>query len=164
MAAVGHSKPMCGVEIVTTNTSFSDLNDGCLKEICEYLDLADLCVFTKVCNRFRKNAQTHFASTAYTVITEMEWGKLTARAKCSLLRNFGYMISSLAALSSRDNDDELIEMIIRYCDEAIDTLKLRCFTIDKENGQKMRPILVRLRMLAIIDCDCADSFFDMGTS
>lgn len=46
----------------TSDTVISDLNDDCLLEVFQYLDVIDLCAAADACHRFRQNAQAHFAS------------------------------------------------------------------------------------------------------
>lgn len=50
---------------VSTSNSDTDilvLNDDCLLEVFNHLDLTDLVSTADVCRRFRQNAQDHFAS------------------------------------------------------------------------------------------------------
>lgn len=96
-------------EIVMSSTTISDLNDDCLREICKYFSLSNLCVFADVCHRFKQIAQSHFQPLKLVAITKQEWEDLPRRNLYRLIRNFGESINSLLASSSKRSRNE------QYC-------------------------------------------------
>lgn len=156
IAASDQSSPTCGTIVI------SDLNDDCLREICEHLDLSALCVFADVCSRFKRNAEASFASLKLKAISKIMWENLPARNQYRLVRNFGASITSLAAVKKYDtNEDAIIDLILHYCVESLNALTLHYFGLNDEIGRKLRPLLLRLQKFGIIDCKCTDSFIDM---
>lgn len=146
--------------IAISPTTLLDLNDDCLREMCEHLDLRHLINLADVCHRFREVAQAHFHSMQLMEITKLvlEEEYLPIHR---LIRNFGKSISSLEGIRSDGRSKFLIETIMLYCGETLHTLTLDSFEIDEELGQKMRPLLLRLQTFGIIDCRCPDLFFKM---
>lgn len=148
-------------EIVMRTTTLLDLNDDCLREICSYFDLSQLCGFADVCERFRGIAQSHFQSLKLMEITKNEWNELRIRDVFRLMRNFGKSIRSLVEMEHYGKSELLIETIVRYCGDTLHTLTLKYFKIGEETGEKMRPLLLRLHKFGLIDCNCAESFWKM---
>lgn len=142
-------------------TTILDLNDDCLREICESLVLLDLCVFADVCIRFKQIAQAHFITKKLGDVTREDWCSLRNHARFSLLRNFGSSISSLTAVSSYRIDELFVEMMVRFCAGTLNALTLLYFRVDANTVMKLTPLLVRLQKFGTIRCTFGASVFDM---
>lgn len=118
-----------------SSTTIEHLNDDCLLEICQHLELSDLCTFADVCRRFQFIAKNHFGSVKSATLQQVKmivWVKLSNRTKCSLLRNFGPSINSLKIRGTKKNDLLWIEMITEYCSGTLNALTLDGFRFDEE--------------------------------
>lgn len=153
----GHTSSNCNEEITNPITILS-LNDDCLREICDYLDLPDLCSFSDVCSRFKPNAQAKFRSMKVRDVDKDLWIKLPDVTKYRLLRNFGPSITSLVAVALKRNNEYLVLMIIRYCGEALKALILHSFRINAYLGERLLSLISRLEKFGIVDCHCQPSF------
>lgn len=135
-----------------------DLDDDCLREICDYLDLNALCSFADVCSRFKQNAQAKFRSMKMRDITKDAWIELPDITKYRMLRNFGPSITSLVAVALKRNNEYLVLMIIRHCGEALKSLTLQSFRINAYLGERLLSLITRLEKFGIIECHCQPSF------
>lgn len=59
----GHPVERAGTEF--GSITLSDLNEDCLREILEHLDLRGLTSFADTCNRFSQVAQAHFPTSKF---------------------------------------------------------------------------------------------------
>lgn len=145
-------------EEIAPELSLLDLNDDCLREICDYLDLTDLCTVADVCERFKQAAQAKFRSLKVKDVKKDVWVDLPDIAKYRLLRNFGPSITSLVAVALKKNNEYLVLMIIRYCGEALKALTLHSFRINAYLGERLLSLIARLEKFGIIECHCQPSF------
>lgn len=156
-ADCGQSSGNCNEEIANTSTILS-LNDDCLREICDYLNLTDLCAFSDVCGRFKQNGQAKFRSLKMKSVDRDLWTKLPDVTKYSLLRNFGQSITSLVAVALKRNNEYLVLMIIRYCGEALKALILHRFRLNAYLGERLLSLISCLEKFGIVECHCQPSF------
>lgn len=153
------SSRICTEEIASpVATTIIDLNDDCLREICDYLNLAELCIFADVCRRFKQNAQAKFRSLKTKDVTKEVWIDLPDIAKYRMLRNFGGSITSLIGVALKRNNEYLVLMIIRHCGEALKSLTLHNFRINAYLGERLLSLIARLEKFGIIECHCQPSF------
>lgn len=139
-------------------TTIVDLNDDCLREICDYLNLTELCIFADVCSRFKQNAQAKFRSLKTKDVSKEVWIDMPDIAKYRMLRNFGASITSLIAVALKRNNEYLVLMIIRHCGEALKALTLHSFRINAYLGERLLSLIARLEKFGIIECHCQPSF------
>lgn len=113
-----------------------DMNDHCLLEIMERLELRDLCTMAEVCVRLKKLAQKFFASKyrqmSLTQLADPINGKCTMSKIRQLLYNFGYLIKSLTfdyKILHRMNADKtsqeeilVFAFVRKYCFDTIDEM------------------------------------------
>lgn len=108
-------------------TTIADLNDDCLREVFQHMDLDGLVTAADVCYRFRRIAQAHFAAKGD---KKLDFEKaLRARyfvsAECDLLwasktlRNFGEFFNSIRVFQSRSEvENRILALIARYCKDG----------------------------------------------
>lgn len=152
------------VESTPSVCTILDLNNDCLLEICEHLDLPELCSFADVCGRFKQNAQSYFELKKLGDTVGPDWCDLTNRARCSFLRNFGSSMSYLIVQGPIfDKYTEfVIEMIVRYCGETLKSLSLwNLSTHGGSVGTFQTLLSSRLEKLDVCHCNFAPSLFDM---
>lgn len=124
----------------TSTTNLMNLNDDCLREVFEFLELPDLCIVADVCVRFRSIARDHFGGSSHQPLKlHKACRNGETYAKClqriaAFFRNFEPFITSID-VSDIWNDGKLtwrnnisiIELIVRYLSETLRELKLRGF-------------------------------------
>lgn len=142
----------------TSEVTILDLNDDCLREICDYLDLMNLCAFADVCSRFKQNAQAKFRGMDVKDVDKHTWTELPDIAKYRLVRNFGQSITSLAAVALKRNNEYIVLMIIRYCGNALKSLTLQNFRINAYLGERLMSLVSLLDKFGITECHCQPSF------
>lgn len=155
--------PLCDprTKSIAKLTTIADLNDDCLLELCEYMDLSDLCTFADVCHQFQRIAGLHFGSVKCLALRHVDMNALdhlSVRTKCSFLRNFGPLFNSLQIEASGYNDQFWINVIMQYClgDGALAALTLNGCFIDEETGLKLPSLLHNLTTLRMERCIVAD--------
>lgn len=153
-----HAKIMCAEKVVN-ETSILNLNNDCLRTICECMDLLNLCAFADVCHRFQDAARAHFGSAKCTIFRDVnmiKWDESMKRVQFSFLRNFGPSINSLRVSSSGRNDKFLFDSIVRNCSGTLNALGMRRFNIDRETAQKLLSFILGLKELRMADCTVKD--------
>lgn len=160
----------------TVATNILDLNDDCLREICEYLGLNDLCAFGNVCTRFSDVSRAHFASSTFK--HTLVWNYSTT---CSMvnekykvntidfLRQFGALIESitvmgvnyLCGLSKTNDQNRILRLLNRYCSETLQELVLWNFYLTEDTALLLRPLLRSIHRLRIEKHSLCDLFLKM---
>lgn len=125
-------------------TTILDLNDDCLLEVFEYVELDDLCALADVCHRFRHNSQrrfiaaqndgTNMAQRFLTYYLSENFRKKDFLALSKVFRNFGPYIKSLNMEQQRwhwlwrDSYEsrKVSDLLNRYCYSG-SLIKLRMF-------------------------------------
>lgn len=111
-----------------------DLNDHCLLEMMERMNLCDLCTCAELCVRLKKLAQrffiTKYRKMSLTQLADSTTGKCTMSKIRQLLYNFGHLIKSLTidykVLNRRKADKTSQEEVLvfafvrKYCFATID--------------------------------------------
>lgn len=153
---LGQSSQMVVEEAETTSsTTILQLNCDCLMEVCQRMTSNDLCAFADVCHQFKQIARAYFTSSKLKHETHNVYRLVTS---LRILRNFGWLISSLETTCSNRDNDFLIEMLLRFCGDSLNALTLKYFHLDGISAETMRPLLLRLQKIGIIECRCSYSF------
>lgn len=148
------SKPV-NEERLTSTITITELNNDVLRDTFKYLSDSELNSVANVCYKFRSNAQAVFskryANTSYRVlIYGFQFHQLH-----STLRNFGLLINSMAiSFYIRDSEDlqKVVEVIVRYCGETLNELKLYQLTFDAKIILILTPLLARLGKMQLAEC------------
>lgn len=160
-------KLAAAVSSALRSTNILDLDEDCLRESFEYLDLSELAAVADVCTRFKHIAQTHFQTLKYKRINALriyeEKGMLGVS---KVLRNFGAYILSIDCdyfprVESRVIDPqkwlfverEFIKLACRYCIGTLQELKRSTGYLDDDLAQMMLPLMSQLKKLKLILCD-----------
>lgn len=143
-----------------------DLNDDCLREIFDYLNVLDLVSVAKVCPRFEAIAQARFSIKHKT----FDFHELYRAARIELhqhhlegfLERFGQFIVNLRVsyieIQTIDNDF-VLELISKYCKGRLDILKLENFELKGRILKKMRSLFARLQKIYLRGCTFTSPFF-----
>lgn len=137
-------------------TTILDLNDDCLREVFEFLNLKELTAAADVCTRFRQNAVPSARKKSKNLVLSMgsSWHDL------SQLRNFGAFITCVNVYAGgicpklREKiQKRFIELLNQYCTgESID-LNIRQFDITDEIALLLQSLLARVRKLEFYGCE-----------
>lgn len=119
-------------------TTILDLNEDCLREVFEVMELSDLAAVADVCSRFRSIAQAHFKAlrVKHLVFTELRENDAIIEEferASGLLRNFGAYAESIEVHGNGHSFvrnaavyvERLQQLIIRHCGENITKIQLR---------------------------------------
>lgn len=123
-------------KINAASLKMMDMNDHCLLEIMERMELRDLCTMAEVCVRLKKLAQKFFATKyrqmSLTQLADPINGKCTMSKIRQLLYNFGPLIKSLTfdyKILHRMNKDKtsqeeilVFAFVRKYCFDTIDEM------------------------------------------
>lgn len=162
----------------TPKTNILDLNDDCLREIFEYLELEDLCVVKDVCLRFKAISRAHVASKklfefenillwdySHTYSMVNQTNEVNTN---EFLRRFGAFIESLTLMSHNgirfttiSDQNRILESLNPHCVGTLNKLELWNFYIDAETALLVQPLLRGLRQLRLEKCSCFESFVKM---
>lgn len=155
-----------------TSTTISDLNDHVVREICQHLDDISLSTVADVSTIFRRNALAEFTVRNQTqclqIPLDLDEGCYYRRGKdfiglrqlLSVFRNFGPAIKWLNVSLYGWNFQNLrfqysqlvMQLIIQYCDQALNNLTLCGFMLTSDTTPKLRPLLLRMQQLHFIMC------------
>lgn len=155
------------------------LNDDCLQEVFEYLDLLELSAAADVCERFRQSAQECFARSKkdtldfyHDIYRPRDTFKKTLLKASSVLRNFGHFIAelnvdgNLSILQLREDQRKLFELFVRYYREvnadhcsSLKELYLSDFDLRIDFAHAMGPL--RLGKLSLKNGQIGGTFLDM---
>lgn len=143
-----------------------DLNDDCMREILEYLDLCELVAVADVCCYFRRIAQIHFSTTKYNHLEIATVHKVSGMSGVSkILRNFGAFIVSIDVqhmsdcfffnISNNDMEVErmsrietkIMKLIRQYCDGSLQNLKWDFSNLSDGIVSMMQPLISQLKTL-----------------
>lgn len=110
------SSDSCPLKSVTTNYY---LNDDCLREVFENLDVRSLCAIADVCVRFRQNAKLHFKSSEHCNSVDNSFFYASVEEELiqtsKLLRNFGEYIKTIAMQMNMEESSECNRSISVEC-------------------------------------------------
>lgn len=123
-------------KINATSLKMMDMNDHCLLEIMERMELRDLCTMAETCVRLKKLAQKFFATKyrqmSLTQLADPINGKCTMSKIRQLLYNFGPLIKCLTfdyKILHRMNTDKtsqeeilVFAFVRKYCFDTIDEM------------------------------------------
>lgn len=146
-------------EQIVDTTSFCDLNDDCLRTVCEYMHPVDLCTFADVCHRFRIAARANYQSPNCSLSKNLDLSAPDDSIddiKFNILRNFGASINSLTISACGKNDKFVIDRLVRNCSGTLNGLTMRYFNIDKKTGKKLMSLILGLKELRMADCKVED--------
>lgn len=112
----------------TKPTNLLDINNHCLFEILERMDLRDLCSIAEVCVHLKILAQNTFLKkyrmVSLSSLTDPITGKSSLAKVRQLLYNFGPLITSLTidedGLINREQYGKLLALVRKYCFETIE--------------------------------------------
>lgn len=162
------SKRICTIKVESASdddaTTVLDLNDDCLLKVFEYSNLLDLTSIADVCNRFKQNARDCFVYSKWTHLlstedfhTDGQYDQTLLKAS-KVLRNFGHLIVTFK-LTSKFQNDKLIELLIRYC-QNLKELEVSdyCLTL-LGDARLFEPLYKRLRKLTLQHCTLDLEFF-----
>lgn len=149
-------------DVPTTATTIYSLNDHVLREVFKHLNTAELCTVADVNTDFKRNARAEFShrnkAKCFTYSFERigNWKKYAVQLQrlFSILRNFGTVFRSMEIRLHRplrDPSRNLMKSIGRFC-PALMKLFLRDFRFTADSIPKMRPWLIRLKVLDMENC------------
>lgn len=163
-ASRNDSEPRNEVQIFQTisTTELLDLNDDCLGEIIQHLDVIDLCSVTRVCKQFRQLAELYFKRK----FSEFDFstvfaGRLISNEEASkVLRSFGHMIVSVTVsrevFHNHDTvghaEEGLLKDIVECCGKNVHTLTLRNFHFTSDAVDALNMLFKSLQSLSLVGC------------
>lgn len=170
-----------GSKISSTGaTAILDLNDDCLLEVFEYLDLLDLCSVADVCSRFRRNAKAcvKYSNKKYLCLTDDIKGDGDTmdqfmRKASKILRHFGASFATIdgnkmCRKHNRWSDESkvicrqrIMELIVKYCSGTLTGLAFSGIDLTDEMLRLIRPMLGRLQKLGLFEVTIGESFVNM---
>lgn len=158
-------------------TGILDLNNDCLRHLCNFFSLTDLAVVADVCVQFRDIAQAHFKTSKHKSLDLMEIFECAEDVDSvqngllfisKVLRNFGDSIVSIRAkgifirnLYRAKYSSQIIILISRYCSNGnLKELSLENFNHASSNfsAQNLRSLLKHLQSLALRHGKCTKAF------
>lgn len=147
------------VERVTTGeTNVLDLNDHCIREVFNHLELTDLVYVADVCSRFRYNARAHFATSKHTKLYLEVYGAKSKHLGISkTMRNFGAFATSISLFIHCGISDSKLHPIAtvttnsmrKHCTEKLTILNLTFLRMSAKIIRLLRPLFCHLKTLSI---------------
>lgn len=133
-----------------------NLNDDCIQEIFERLNVLDLCLVAEVCQRFKTNAQKRFAiqhkSFHFFEIVTLDSDRMNNFMEC-----FGPFVENLEVSSVFLHDEMgFPHMLMRHF-TSLNALTLHEFNLNDAIAEKLKPLFVRLRKLCFIECEVGNA-------
>lgn len=131
------------------------LNDDCLFEIFEYLNVVDLCTVADVCDRLKQSAQVYFSrfiknlDLRQNMFHRPDFPGWKFLIMPDILRNFGAGIEKFADRSARKYQKETLALLSSQYDEVLTHLTLSEYDMTDEVAWIIRPLLQRLQTLSI---------------
>lgn len=151
---------------VANDTPIPELNDDCLREIFDYLNVLDLVAVAEACPRFKAIAEARFSIEHKTFDSELLI-RAAGQTRVQLdhlegfLKHFGSLIMDLKVsffeLSTFGNN-VVLGLIAKYCRDTLIVLKLVGFELKGPIVQILRPLLTRLQKLYLLRCTFASAF------
>lgn len=149
----------CGVPVPA-------LNDDCLREIFDYLNVLDLASVAEVSPRFEALARERFSIKHKTFdfheFSKVRRTELRVHQLESFLQHFGPLIVNLRVSFievQTIGNNSVLEMISKYCSSGgLETLKLENFELKGKFLQKMRSFFARLQKLYLRGCEFTSPF------
>lgn len=148
-----------------------ELNDDCLHEIFDYLNVWDLVSVADVCTRFEQVAQTNFSKKHKTFefsdfVMEGTYAdkKLPARHMRQFFKHFGSLIVDLSisyyepVKLQRFTNFEILMAMVEHCGESLNVLRLFNFIGRGRIVTILRPLFGRLKKLYMDSCHVSDEF------
>lgn len=136
-----------------------DIDDDCIQEIFDYLDVMDLCSVAEVCERFRANAQRQFA-VHHKSLHFLEVATLNKHRMASFIENFGQFAKKLNV--SRHHLPRPITMcftnMLLWHFTSLEEVTLHRFTLDEKFAELLFPLFVRLKKLCLYECRISNAF------
>lgn len=132
-------------------TNILDLNDDCIQEIFESLDVLDLCSVARVCQRFKQNAQKRFGI-HHKSFHFFEIATLNADRMKNFFEDFGPFIEKMhvsSLLLPMLSHAGFPDMLIRHF-TSLRELTLHQFELDDAIVGKLKPLFVRLKKLSFV--------------
>lgn len=136
-----------------------DLNDDCIREIFDHLNLMDLFSVAEVCQRFQKNAQKRFAI-HHKSVNFFEIATLDVDQMKNFMGTFGPLIEKLS-VSMFFVPDENAFLSMVHCFTSVSDLTLHGFTLHDEFVNMMKPVFVRLKKLRLMSCGLSNAYFEV---
>lgn len=156
-------------------TSILDLNTDCLREVFENLNPLELGVVGDVSRSFREIARAHFKTSK---LKNLDFTNVFAEPSdvnsighgltqiSKVLRNFSGLIESISVKAiyfnygySEKFSDKLLALLSR--DGHPKQLVLRGFQLRDHSAYELRPMLLNLRQLKLVDGMCSEGFIHM---
>lgn len=138
----------------TQTTTIMVLNDHCLLEVFDFMDVRELGGIADVCIRFRQNA----IYVAQKKCEHLELNHRSTEGDYASLRHFGAFFKSIhvnGAYFEQNNrliELRLIEMLDEHCTGTLIKLVISNFTITQEIATRLQRLLVRLSKLKMTAC------------
>lgn len=156
----------------TRKTNILDLNDHCIREVFQHLELTDLVAVSDVCGRFRYNAQAHFATSEHS--TELWFWLYNAKPNEKFLeisktiRIFGAVAKSITIFDFRGKCDsilhpttiQIINLMRKHCTEQLSELGFFVSRISARVIRMLRPLFPHLKVLNIGGSDGIGILFE----
>lgn len=172
------TKKLNSASIENTITMLA-LNDDCLLEVFQYLDLLELSAVADVCERFRQSAQDSFARSKkdkldfyHDIYRPRDTFKKILLKTSRVLRNFGHFIAklnvngNLSILQLPEDQRKLFELFVRYYQEvnaddcsSLKEMDLSHFDLRIDFVHAMGPL--RLRKLALRSSQIGGTFLSI---
>lgn len=138
------------------------LNDDCLREVLERLDVIDLTSVADVCWRLRDLAQLVFASKC----KRFKMVGYSEQEIRNCLRNFGPFIHSLCLQPKFElinNYGNIVKSLVQNCSGTLTTLQIHNFTFEKTHAAVMmsQSLFSGVLKLVLIGCSISVKWFVM---
>lgn len=146
-------------------TNVLDLDDDCIQEIFDYLNVMDLSSVAAACQRFKENAQKRFAVN-HKSLHFLEISTLDANGMVRFMQSFGPFIEKLeVCLYFLPNPIQIGFSELLLCHfTALKELTLHYFTLDGNFLEKLKPLFGRLTKLRLYKCEVSNAFSEVLAS
>lgn len=156
-------------EIVTTKSSLTkelhDLNDYCLMELFDYLNVIDLGAMAQTCVRFQYIAQNVFRTKhgkldfddVVLIKTDDSQMPLTLYKTRNILKSFGQYINTINISAQQfltKDKGRITDMVLRFCPN-LQSLRLHAFFFTRTNLIAFNNLFSKLTDLTLDECDIA---------
>lgn len=137
-----------------------DLDDDCVQEIFDYLNVIDLSSVAEVCQHFKTSARKRFAI-RHKSIHLLEIVSLDMDRMANFMENFGPAIEKLE-ISPRllPNKNDFPGMLVQHF-TSLEELSINYFNVDDTCMRELKPLCVHLKKLRLYKCQISKGFSEM---
>lgn len=135
---------------------FETMNDDCILEIFERIDLFDLCNAAEVCTQFKRLADQTFSLRFKKISLPPHFGHGGTNIEdyTKLFRHFGSLIEDLSFFCKFEwmDNNQLLNLIGEHCTDKLKRIHFSRFHLHSSASECLKPLFANLQALKFTAC------------